>query len=241
MRFRRQLAAACRLGHEVAVHAKDGERRLQVVKNLAPRIAHRRRTRGRALHRLPDGRGRIRCAGIPPGRRPTENDLDSDGRRGRPQKTQGERPRSGGRGRRKQDGEESQARVRGHEEEAPALARDRRLGRDEHDEDREEVARRAARFRERDEREAERHEKAQRRGERAQKPRSERGREEPTEDERGGRESHDGRHVGGHDGSRREQDEEGQGQEGRPEKARPSGSAQRRAAVQIDLETGARR
>src|ERR1019366_1461754 len=149
---------------------------------------------------------------------PTENELDSEGRRGRPQKTQCERPRGGGRGRWKQYGEESQARVRAHEEEAPALTRDRFFGRDEHEQERKEVARGAARLPERDEREGERHEKAQRRGERAQKPRSESGREDRARDGRGDREGRHGGDFGGRDCSRREQDEEGQGQEGRAKK-----------------------
>ncbi len=198
-------------------------------------IANGRGARGCALDDLPDGRGRILSAAIPPGRRSAEHELDSEGRRGRPEKTQRERPRRRGRGRREEDDEEDQACIRAHEEEAPALTRDRRFDRDEHQEEREEVARGAARPRERDEREAKRHEKAERRGERAQEPRCERGGEEPSCEHRGSRESRDERHVGGRDGSRGEQDEEGQGQEGRPEKTGPCGGAQRRAPVQIGL------
>jgi len=38
--LRGQLSAACGLGHEVAVDAQDGQRRLQVMKDFRPRIAH---------------------------------------------------------------------------------------------------------------------------------------------------------------------------------------------------------
>ena len=184
----------------------------------------------------------LRGRGIPPGRPfDARGDLDSKDRRGRPHETQGQRPRRGGRRGREQDGEESEARVRPHEEEAPAFARDRRFGRDEHDEERKEVAREAARLRERDEREGERHEEAERRGEgpeeAAFRARSRAGR--PTTSAAAARPARAGTSAGA-SGARREEDEEGQGQEGRPEEARRRGSAQRRAPVQIDLAARAR-